>query len=111
DKTDRWPNARSMQFALRNVSGKKQGGAVSRRSIPDVEPVSDGPTLHADPMFIEELDPKELVDSTSASWRNENTVMADANRPLPAGALPSAITREVQSNRHPADSEGATLAV
>jgi len=65
DKSERWPNARSMQFALRGVSGKQRAGAVSRRSIPDVEPVSEGPTLREDPMFIEELDASELVDSLS----------------------------------------------
>ncbi|MDB4940979.1 MAG: Serine/threonine protein kinase [Labilithrix sp.] len=69
DKKDRWPNARTMQLALRSVSGKTSPGTVSRRSIPDIEPVSDGPTLYEDPMFIEELDPEELVDSASARWR------------------------------------------
>ena len=65
EKSERWPNARSMQFALRGVSGKQLAGAVSRRSIPDVEPVSEGPTLREDPMFFEELDASELVDSLS----------------------------------------------
>ena len=69
DKADRWPNARSMQLALRGLAGRQQVGAVSRRSIPDVEPVSDGPTLFEDPMFIEELDASELVDSASAQAR------------------------------------------
>ena len=86
DKAERWPNARSMQFALRGVSGKKNAGAVSRRSIPDVEPVSDGPTLHEDPMFIEELDASELVDSQSE-------------------------TRQTHARTHPADSEGSTMVV
>jgi eukaryotic-like serine/threonine-protein kinase len=115
DKATRWPNSRSMQQALRKVSGKQQAGAVSRRSIPDIEPVSDGPTLCADPMFIEELDPSELVDSQSASWPNERTVMADTSRRMPAAALPSGITREVRSpitqRPHPADLDGDTVAV
>ncbi|CAN5924042.1 hypothetical protein BH11MYX4_BH11MYX4_08300 [soil metagenome] len=109
DKADRWPNARSMQFALRNVSGKQQAGAVSRRSIPDVEPISEGPTLYEDPMFIEELDASELVDSQSASWPNERTVTADAHLPLPAGAVPSQITRHVPPGQHPADQDGPTV--
>ena len=109
-KEDRWPNARSMQFALRGVSGKQQAGAVSRRSIPDIEPVSDGPTLYEDPMFIEELDASELVDSQSASWPNQRTVIAEANRLQRGSGSPSGVTRQAPAaTGHPADDDGATM--
>jgi eukaryotic-like serine/threonine-protein kinase len=92
DKASRWPSARAMQSALRAVSGKQKAGAVSRRSIPDVEPVSDGPTLIADPMFVEELDPRELADWQSVSWPNERRSTD-------------------RSCSHPADEDGDTVAV
>ena len=118
DKATRWPSARAMQVALRNISGREAAGAVSRRSIPDIEPVSDGPTLYEDAMFIEELDTRELVDSSSASWPNERTVMAEANRQVPAAPLPSdfplpvpAAGRRHPAGDHPADEDGLTLAV
>ena len=115
EKAERWPNARAMQLALRNLSGKATAGAVSRRSIPDIEPVSDGPTLYEDAMFVEELDAAELVDSSSASWPNERTVMATANRPMPDAAMPSGFPRPQpaagRAAHHPADEDGPTLAV
>ncbi len=88
DKADRWPNARAMQAALRKVSGKQRAGAVSRRSIPDIEPQSSGPPIYEDPMFVEELDPSDLVDSHSASWPN-------ARPHLPQSLPPSETTQPI----------------
>ena len=99
DKADRWPNARSMQFALRSVSGKQQAGAVSRRSIPDIEPVSDGPTLYEDPMFIEELDANDLVDSQSGGWPNESKTAPSAGQPDSEGATMVALAPSPVTDR------------
>jgi serine/threonine-protein kinase len=111
EKANRWPNARSMQFALREAGGKMTG-QVSRRSIPDVTEYED------DAMEIEELDPEELLDA-KGSWSAsgaERTVVAKAH--VPADAIPSAITRPVPApipaagrRAHPADDDGPTLAV
>ena len=84
-----------MQLALRGVSGKQHLGAVSRRSIPDVEPVSDGPTLYEDPMFIEELDASELVDSGSGRARisvDHGTDYDDATLAVPPPQSPKDAT-------------------
>jgi hypothetical protein len=113
NKADRWANARLMQMALRSVSGKQAPGQVSRQSIPDFEPQSDGPTLYedGDEVEIEELDANELVDSKS-----ERTIVAAADRGLPDAAMPSGITRPAPlpaagRPAHPADEDGPTLAV
>ena len=110
EKKNRWPSARAMQSALREVSGKQAVGQVSRRSIPD-----DAPTLYEDDsMEIEELESSELEDA-KASWSStagERTVVAHAH--VPAEAIPSAITRPVPApgpRAHPADEDGPTLAV
>lgn len=68
DKAHRWADARAMQSALREVAGTQTTGTVSRRSIPDTESDASDPRLNEDPMFVEELDPSDLVDSHSASW-------------------------------------------
>jgi len=115
EKADRWPNARSMQFALRSVSGKQAAGQVSRRSIPD-----DGPTLFEDEaMEIEELDASDLEDAkgswgSAAAGGTDRTVVARGHVPL--DALPSSVTRPGQlggqlGRNHPADEDGPTLAV
>lgn len=110
EKQNRWPNARSMQVALREAGGKIIG-QVSRRSIPDATEIED------QAMEIEELDPDELVDA-KGSWSSvtgaaERTVVAKGH--VPADAIPSAITREVPPaagrRAHPADDDGPTLAV
>lgn len=94
EKADRWPNARMMQLALREVSGKQAAGQVSRRSIPDYVPaVYDEDDLD-EPTEIEELDASELVDA-KASGQSAIT------RPIPAPAA---------GQRHPADEDGPTLA-
>ena len=110
EKKNRWPNARAMQFALREVSGKQAAGQVSRRSIPD-----DDPTAYEDDaMEIEELESSDLEDA-KASWGSsagERTVVGQAH--VPAEAIPSAITRPVPApgrRAHPADEDGPTLAV
>jgi serine/threonine protein kinase len=114
EKKNRWPTARAMQSALRDVSGKQAIGQVSRRSIPD-----DAPTLYQDDsqddsMDIEELESSELEDA-KASWGShagERTVVAKAH--VPEEAIPSAITRPVPAParaHHPADEDGPTLAV
>jgi serine/threonine protein kinase len=120
DKVDRWPNARSMQNALRAVSGKQTAGQMPRRSIPD-----DGPTMMADTADIEELD-ESLLEDAKQSWESmqtrpqvlhddtgneERTVMAHG--PLPAEAIPSAITRPppAAGRRHAADDDGPTVMV
>ena len=108
DKANRWPNARSMQFALREAGGKQTTGQVSRRSIPDDTAYEDD--------SIEELHPDELLDA-KGSWSSsgvDRTVVAKAH--VPADAIPSAITRAVPSpaagaRAHPADDDGPTLAV
>ena len=112
EKSARWPNARSMQFALREAGGKQATGQVSRRSIPDITEYED------DAMEIEELDPDELLDA-KGSWSSsgaERTVVAKAH--VTAEAMPSAITRPVPvpapaagRPAHPADDDGPTLAV
>ena len=111
EKAQRWPNARSMQFALREAGGKQTTGQVSRRSIPDATEIED-------PIDIEELDPDELKDARTGSWGSssgaERTVIAKAH--VPAEAIPSQMTRAVPSpvgdeRRHPADDDGPTLAV
>jgi serine/threonine-protein kinase len=114
EKADRWPNARSMQFALRAVSGKQAAGQVSRRSIPD----DDVPTLYEDASTeIEELDASELEDERG-SWKSEaaggtdRTVVARGHNPTGGG--PSSVTRPVPGpigRSHPADEDGPTLAV
>jgi serine/threonine protein kinase len=113
EKKNRWPNARAMQLALREVSGKQTAGAVSRRSIPD-----DGPTLYEDAaMEIEELDESELVDAKGSypPGGYDRTVVAKVD--VPDDAIPSGMTRQVTSpvpssrRRHPADDEGPTVAV
>ena len=114
EKADRWPNARSMQFALRTVSGKQTAGQVSRRSIPD----GDVPTLYEDDsMEIEELDASDLED-VKGSWKSaaaggtDRTVVAHS--PNPPGGGPSSVTRPVPApagRLHPADEDGPTLAV
>ncbi|MBX3192975.1 MAG: hypothetical protein KF819_38680, partial [Labilithrix sp.] len=132
-KADRWPNARSMQLALRGATLGPISGQVSRRSIPDEEPTFGE---------IEELDASELVEmKASASWHgvdraaldnndertlmenDERTLMVDTDAPLPKGAMPSSITRPHPSAqppkggptsprvRHAADNDGPTLAV
>ena len=106
EKSNRWPNARSMQFALREAGGKSTG-QVSRRSIPDdaiYEPES---------MDIEELHPDELQDA-KGSWSSsgaDRTVVAKAH--VTADAIPSGITRPVPAagRAHPSDDDGPTLAV
>ena len=111
EKANRWPNARSMQFALRDAGGKQATGQVSRRSIPDDTIYED------DSMEIEELHPDELKDARTGSWGSssgaDRTVVAKAH--MPADAIPSTITREVPpgTNRraHPSDDDGPTLAV
>jgi serine/threonine-protein kinase len=112
EKSQRWPNARAMQAALREVSGKQTGGQVSRRSIPD-----DQATLHEDTaMEIEELDASELVDARTGSWGStaqaDRTVVAQGHS-VPEEAIASAITRpgETRARAHPADDDGPTLAV
>jgi serine/threonine-protein kinase len=108
EKANRWPNARAMQFALRDSGGKQPTGQVSRRSIPDATEIEED---------VEELDPEELQDA-KGSWGSvsgaERTVIAKAH--VPAAALPSAMTRGVPSpaageRAHPADDDGPTLAV
>jgi serine/threonine protein kinase len=109
EKAKRWPNARAMQHALRDVSGKQAAGQVSRRSIPD-----DAPTLYEDDsMEIEELDASDLEDA-KASWgsvtgRDDSAV---PNEDVTDEAMPSAITRPVPGpipRQHPADEDGPTL--
>jgi len=63
DKKDRWPNARAMQAALRDVAARAPGGASYR---PPVYSIPDRGEL-GEPEDIEELDSVELV-SASASW-------------------------------------------
>jgi serine/threonine-protein kinase len=95
-KADRWPNARTMQLALREVSGKHAAGQVSRRSIPD-----DPPMLFDDPLTeIEELDTSELEDR-KASWGStaERAHPAYDDGPTIAGPPPAMDD----------DPEGATL--
>jgi serine/threonine-protein kinase len=113
EKKNRWPNARAMQFALREISGKQTAGQVSRRSIPDdVLPTYD-PDEATD---IEELESIDLVaEDAKGSWGSnagERTVVAHGH--VPAEAIPSAITRPVPApgpRAHPADEDGPTLAV
>jgi serine/threonine-protein kinase len=109
ETAQRWPNARSMQAALRDAAGAKPPtGQVSRQSIVDVTEYED------EAMDIEELNPDELIDS-KGSWSRpgvERTVIAKTQ--VPENAIPSAMTREVPpgANRaHPADDDGPTLAV
>ena len=111
EKASRWPNARSMQFALREAGGKQASGQVSRRSIPDDTVYED------DSVDVEELHPDELKDARTGSWGSisgaDRTVVAKAR--VPDNALPSAITREVPPapgrRAHPSDDDGPTLAV
>jgi serine/threonine-protein kinase len=114
EKKNRWPNARAMQFALREISGKQSAGQVSRRSIPD-----DGRAFwelnpQDEATDIEELESSELEDA-KASWGSaagERTVIAHGD--VPDAAIPSAITRPVPApgpRSHPADDEDRTLAV
>jgi len=114
EKKNRWPNARAMQFALREVSGKQSAGQVSRRSIPD-----DGRSFweldaQDEATDIEELESSELEDA-KASWGSvagERTVIAHGE--VPDAAIPSAITRPVPvagQRSHPADEDEPTLAV
>jgi serine/threonine protein kinase len=114
EKKNRWPNARAMQFALREVSGKQSAGQVSRRSIPD-----DGRSFwelnpQDEATDIEELESSELEDA-KASWGSaagERTVIAHGD--MPDAAIPSAITRPVTApgpRSHPADEDDPTLAV
>jgi len=118
-KTDRWPDARTMQLALREVSGTQSAGHVSRRSI-----VDDGPALYEDDAeeIVEldesELDESELEDAGSwgpASAEQDRTVVAAAN--FTPEALPSAMTRGAPQpvhgarSSHPADDEMPTLVV
>ncbi len=113
EKKNRWPNARAMQFALREISGKQSAGQVSRRSIP-----AEGTGSFDDEATdIEELESIDLVaEDAKGSWGSnagERTVVAQAHH-LPAEAIPSAITRPVPApapRAHPADEDGPTLAV
>jgi serine/threonine-protein kinase len=110
EKKNRWPNARAMQFALREVSGKQTAGQVSRRSIPD-----ELPKLDDDAGDVVELDATELVDA-KGSWSSgggERTVVAKSYA-ADDDTNPSAITRPVAAvgqRAHPADDDGPTLAV
>ena len=111
EKANRWPNARAMQFALRDAAGKQSTGQVSRRSIPDDTVFED------DSIDVEELHPDELKDARTGSWGSisgaERTVVAKAR--VSDDAMPSAITREVPPaagrRAHPSDDDGPTLAV
>ena len=112
EKANRWPNARSMQSALREAAGKQTTGQVSRRSIPDATEIED------EAVDVVELDSAELKDAKTGSWGSssgaERTVVAKAH--VPVDALPSHITRPVPppaagERAHPADEDGPTLAV
>ena len=112
EKKNRWPNARAMQFALREISGKQSAGQVSRRSIP-----AEGPgSFDDEAMDIEEVESIDIVaEDAKGSWSSnagERTVVAQGY--VPAEAIPSAITRPVPApapRAHPADEDGPTLAV
>jgi serine/threonine-protein kinase len=123
-KIDRWPNARMMQLALREVSGKQSAGQVSRRSIPDYVPaVYDDDDDGDEATEIEELDANELEDA-KGSWGSsaaeqqavdpsattaEDGIPSAITRPLP-GPLPAHAAHAAHA-AHPADEDGPTLAV
>lgn len=104
-KADRWPNARIMQLALREVSGKQRGGQVSRRSIPD-----EMPLLYGDDVESIELDPSELKDASSwGSIAGEaETVMGPAL--VKEAELANENARLAAASPHPADQDGPTVA-
>jgi serine/threonine protein kinase len=111
EKKNRWPNARAMQFALREISGKQSSGQVSRRSIP-----AEGPGSFDEATDIEELESIDIVaEDAKGSWSSnaaDRTVVGQAHDP--SEAIPSAITRPVPApapRAHPADEDGPTLAV
>ncbi len=109
DKADRWPSARAMQAALRNVPGRHVRSFASRRSIPDdVEARADDPQED-----VLELTSDEIVALTPSWQTNETdrTKVADPSQAIPAAALPSITTENVVAfqERHLHDDEMPTL--
>ena len=120
EKTHRWPNARAMQGALRQIPGRQSlGGRLDsgHRSVPDgrerqpAGPPSSERTGMEEVQQVEELDESNLQDA-NPSW-NERTVIADANRPLPKEAMPSVRPATMAVNRsvHPVDEGASTRAI
>jgi serine/threonine-protein kinase len=68
EKTKRWPNARMMQSALRKAVNSPRTAALPRRSIPDGADDTESTDFANDPMFVENLDSSDLLDSASATW-------------------------------------------
>jgi len=103
-RRNRWPNARSMQFAARG--GRKQTtGQVCARSIPDDTPTR---TTRSRSSIPRALDAK-------GSWSSSGVDRTWCEAHVPADAIPSAITARYRhpapARAHPADDDGPTLAV
>jgi len=109
DKAHRWPNARAMQTALREVIAKAAvTQRIERYSIPDREPVQEDPARY-DTGGLEELDAGELE-----SWSSVNAKKGPIGKgslPLrPEPPRPSPPSERTSPDRHPADADDATLA-
>jgi serine/threonine-protein kinase len=87
-KEERWPSARAMQIALREVSGRHTIGQISRRSIPD-EVLA--PAEHDDDTDADETDIFVLYGTPRPSDDHEETLVAKprSRGPLPNVRVPS----------------------
>jgi len=114
DKRDRWPSARAMQSALRELVARAAGPTrPPQYSIPERVHIDDEVTLYTPGDSVQELGSEDLIEaSAKASWgpNEDRTVMAPPGRPLPAQAIPSEVTRPHADARHAADDDGPTLA-
>ncbi len=123
DKKQRWPSARAMQQALRNVPNRQplQNFESGRRSVPaqgsfPPPPIpaagrrpDDDATIAAE--SIEEVDPSTLSPQKPSWQTDQRTVIANPSRPLPKGAIPSERPPPFGKQVHPADEDMPTMAM